>query len=46
MDERQLQPLLRSAIVSSKMVVEIEKVTPQSPLVEIWKCTAKAAHVE
>jgi len=31
------------------MVVEIEKgekATPQSPLVEIWKCTAKAAHTE
>jgi len=48
-DEQQLQPLLRNAIVSSKMVVEIEKgekATPQSPLVEIWKCTAKAAHTE
>jgi hypothetical protein len=26
MDERQLQPLLRNAIVSLKMVIEIEKV--------------------
>jgi hypothetical protein len=46
MDERQLQPLLRNAIASVKMVVELEKATPGSPLVGIWKCTAKAAHAE
>jgi hypothetical protein len=46
MDQRQLQPLLRNAIASFKMVVELEKATPQSPLVGIWKCTAKAAHAE
>ena len=28
------------------MVVELEKTTPGSPLVGIWKCTAKAAHTE
>ena len=28
------------------MVVELEKATPGSPLVGIWKCTAKAAHIE
>jgi hypothetical protein len=46
MNESQLQALLRNAIASFKMVVELEKVTPDSPLVGIWKCTAKAAHAE
>lgn len=46
MDERQLRPLLRKAIASLKIVVELEKATPKTPLVGIWKCTGKAAHAE
>jgi hypothetical protein len=45
-DAPQLQPLLRNAIASFKMAVQLERATPESALVGIWKCTAKAAHTE
>jgi hypothetical protein len=44
--EYQLQPLLRNAIASLKMVAALEKTTPESPLVEMWKWTAKNARAD
>lgn len=45
-EEYLLRPLLRIAKASTKMVVELEKATPQSALIGIWECTAKDACAE